>query len=125
MKAKASPKKRVGARINTKQCFACDEVKKGNSKFCAHHHPMMESIKNQAKKAGEVEAFNHMFTDEAKCRASLAQFEKDNPSGKKFRKKLIEWYKRKKDFAVKVSKERRRRRWMRRTSLCIKPTSGG
>ena len=73
-----------------RKCFVFHEPKKPNSRFCKTHHSCMEAIKTQAHNKGEMEAFNQIFDDEAKCMAAMAQFAKDNPPGKRFRKSLIE-----------------------------------
>ena len=86
-----------------KKCFVCDEPKKPNSRFCKTHHPCMEAIKTQALNKGEMEAFDQMFNDEAKCRAAIAQFAKDDPPGKRFRKSIIDWAQWKKAYGVRVS----------------------
>ena len=86
-----------------RKCFVCDEPKKPNSRFCKTHHPCMEAIKTQAFNKGEMEAFDQIFDDEAKCRAAMAQFAKDNPPGKRFRKSIIDWAQWKKAYGVRVS----------------------
>ena len=87
----------------TKKCFVCDLQKKGNSKFCKDHHPMYESIKHQAHNKGEMEAFIEVFACEAKARAALLQWVKDNPPGKRFRKKLIDFHQWRRDYGVRIS----------------------
>ena len=104
VKKKTKQKAKIDrGKAGSKKCFVCDLQKKANSKFCKDHNPMYESIRLQAHNKGEMQAFIEVFACEAKARAALLQWVKDNPPGKRFRKKLIDFHQWRRDYGVRIS----------------------
>ena len=73
-----------------KKCFACPVKRMGNSKFCKRHHRPAENIHYQAQRDGQLDAYNHAFSDEGKALVALEDFIRENPEAGS-RKKLIDW----------------------------------
>ena len=69
-----------------RNCFVCPAKKKANSRFCGVHHPIVECIRTQAKAKGEIATFDDIMYSVNKAKASIEEFQTENPPGK-FRKK--------------------------------------
>ena len=106
-KPKAGGKRGSGGKAaSAKICFVCPEKQRSHSKWCAHHHKMVECMRHQAGRDGKRALVDSALSDPEKARLCLTQFEKESPPGA-FRKKPIEWSAFEKSFGKRHERRHR------------------
>ena len=107
-KAAGAPKAKAKAKSSTatpRTCLSCEEPRYRNTRWCALHNRAAIAAKAQAVAQGEGESYERAVKADDGARQMMAQWEKLNPAGNRWkRKEVVDWAEFKRSYGVRRSK---------------------